>query len=133
MTIYNTKQRKILFDFFSHHTDEDFTAKQIAEALSKDKISTSAIYRNLSSLVQDGLIKRSTIPGRNDVYYQFIATPECMECIHLLCKVCGKSFHMDSDDSNTLINNIEKNKKFMIDKSETVIYGICYDCHDQER
>ena len=106
MSKYMTRQRKILLDFLSKHTDETLSARQIADALSKDDISTSAVYRNL----------------------RYVGAEECKNSLHLSCKICGRSIHMDDADAEQLIKNVSKHKGFTIEKSETVLYGICEDC-----
>ena len=76
MAKYVTKQRRQLLDYLSRHTDEQMTARQIADALTQENISLSAVYRNLSDLEADGLLKRSVREGTRDVFYQYIAALE---------------------------------------------------------
>lgn len=73
MAKYLTRQRKRLLAYLSEHTDEQMTARQIADALAADNISISAVYRNLSALEEEGLLKRSVREGTREVFYQYIA------------------------------------------------------------
>ena len=82
MAKYQTRQRKRLLEYLSEHTDEQMTAHQIAEALTADNISISAVYRNLSALEEDGLLKRSVREGTQGVFYQYIAS-EAVSYTHL--------------------------------------------------
>ena len=50
MSRYSTKQRKSLLAYLSAHPDELLSTRQIADALQHEKISLSAVYRNLSEL-----------------------------------------------------------------------------------
>ena len=50
MSKYSTKQRELLLLYLSEHVDEKISVKQIVEALKKEKISLSAIYRNLAEI-----------------------------------------------------------------------------------
>mgnify|MGYP002627309109 CR=1 FL=1 len=68
---------------------------RIAEALC-DKISKSAVYRNLSDLEQEGQVRRSARGGEREIRYQFMAAERCRGCLHLCCTQCGRTFHMDS-------------------------------------
>ena len=70
MAKYVTKQRRQLLDYLSRHTDEQMTARQIADALTQENISLSAVYRNLSDLEADGLLKRSVREGTRDVFFK---------------------------------------------------------------
>ena len=128
MAKYVTKQRRQLLEYLSRHTDEQMTARQIADALTQENISLSAVYRNLSALEEDGLLKRSIREGTRDVFYQYIAAEECKDSLHLSCRVCGKSIHLDNAEAERLLDSTLKSTGFQIDKSETILYGVCADC-----
>ena len=128
MAKYVTKQRRQLLDYLSRHTDEQMTARQIADALTQESISLSAVYRNLSDLEEDGLLKRSIREGTRDVFYQYIAAAECKDSLHLSCRVCGKSTHLGDAEAERLLHSTLESTGFQIDKSETILYGVCADC-----
>lgn len=128
MASYITKQRKALLDYLSRHADEALSAKQIAEALAGETISTSAVYRNLAALEQSGSIKRSGKSGSREAYYQYMPAPECREHLHLSCKKCGKTYHMDTDGTALLLRSIAKSERFVVDQADTVLYGVCSNC-----
>ena len=128
MAKYLTRQRKQLLAYLAAHTDEQMTARQIADALAADQISISAVYRNLAALEEEGLLKRSVREGTREVFYQYIAAEECKDSLHLSCRICGKSIHLGRTDAEQLIQNTLKTTGFQIDKSETILYGICEDC-----
>lgn len=128
MSKYVTKQRQALMEFFSQHPDEQISAKETLKYLGEDKISLSAIYRNLSALENDGLLKKFIKSGSRDVYYQYTASKHCAGHLHLSCKKCGHTFHMDSKGTGELETAIQNSDGFLLDKSDTVIYGICKDC-----
>ena len=87
MARYLTRQRKQLLEYLSEHTDEQMTARQIADALTAESISISAVYRNLSALEEEGILKRSIRENTREVYYQYIAAEECKDSLHLSCRV----------------------------------------------
>ncbi len=129
---YSTKQRELLIKYLSEHTDEQVFTYQIANKLQNDKISLSAIYRNLSELEKEGLVKRCIKANSREVYYQYIASENCKNSIHLTCRMCDKSFHMDSNDAEILLLSVKLNNGFTIDKSLSTLYGICKDCSEQK-
>ena len=128
MAKYVTKQRKRLLEYLSAHTDEQITVRQIADALAADQISISAVYRNLSALEEEGLLKRSVRENTREVYYQYIAAEACKDSLHLSCRVCGKSIHLGKKEADQLIQNTLNSTGFQIDKSETILYGVCKSC-----
>ena len=109
------------------------TARQIADALTQENISLSAVYRNLSDLEADGLLKRSVREGTRDVFYQYIAAEECKDSLHLSCRVCGKSIHLGDAEAERLLDSTLKSTGFQIDKSETILYGVCADCRKHRK
>ncbi len=128
MSTYSTKQRKTLTDFLESHPDTFLTAEEIETALSDRGISRSAIYRNLSELEAEGKIRRSVREGTRKVCFQYIDAEHCRGELHLSCKVCGKTIHMDRETAEALVADIAGRQQFEIDRSDTVLFGVCGDC-----
>ena len=128
MAKYMTKQRRQLLEYLSEHTDEQMTARQMSDALSSEGISISAIYRNLSDMEKEGFLKRSVREGTREVCFQYIAAAKCQNSLHLSCCACGRSIHLGDADTERLLRDTRESTGFQIDKSETVLYGICADC-----
>ncbi len=127
MPKYMTKQRRILIEYLSLHTDESMSANQIAEALS-DKISKSAVYRNLADMELEGKLRRVAETKSREAVYQYADSEKCHECLHLSCKKCGKTYHMGMNTADSLVESVSKKESFVIDKERTVLYGICKEC-----
>ena len=104
------------------------SAGQIADALSGKEISTSAIYRNLAALEQEGRLKRSARPGTQEAYYRFTDDKECQGHLHLSCLRCGKTVHVEEAETDALTHQLAKSEGFALDREDTVLYGICADC-----
>ncbi len=128
MRNYNTQQRKILLDFFRSHLDEYFSTSEIIGNLKEYDISNSAIYRNLSSLENDGKLKRISKNGDRKTYYQYIDSSTCKGHIHLSCIKCGITTHVSDRASEKLASVLKEYNSFTIDNDETVIYGLCKKC-----
>ena len=126
--VYNTEQRKILIGFFEQNKDKVFTASQIAVAVKGYNISLSAVYRNLKALEDDGRIKRLAKSGERTVYYQYVDCASCKGHIHLSCTKCGDIVHLPDDESAKLEQEVLLNSHFNLDKSSTVLYGVCEKC-----
>lgn len=134
MAPYATKQRKILLDYLSANADKQLSADQIYDALTGagmlENISRSAVYRNLAALEEDEKIHRSTHEGSRKIFYQYTGATKCRGELHLACKKCGKTIHLDKNTAETLVENVAGIQNFFIDKSETVLYGTCSECAD---
>lgn len=128
MAKYTTKQRQALLSYLSDHADERLSAGQISAAIDDAGISLSAVYRNLSALEAEGKVKRYSKAGSRDVFFQYIAAPGCLGNLHLSCTRCGKTFHMNTAQASMLISQVEQAEDFSVDKSDTVLYGVCKNC-----
>ena len=125
---YTTKQRTLLLDFLSTHADETFCVDSIYSSLSSQGVSKSAVYRNLAALEEQGKVQRLTKGGSRRAYYRYKAAHECTDHLHLSCEKCGKTYHMPIGATNRLIDNVKENSDFEIDRTETVLYGVCSKC-----
>ena len=128
MAKYITKQRKRLMEYLSEHTDEEMTARQIAAELTEEHISLSAVYRNLSALEAEGMVRRCVSDQTGEAAYQYIAPEACKASLHLSCRVCKKSIHLNAADTEVLLQAALVHHGFQIEKTETVLYGICEHC-----
>lgn len=120
-----------MLDYFAEHKDESVSANQIAGELSGSGISLSAVYRNLSLLEQEGRVAKSSKGGSRKVFYRFTDADDCKMHIHLSCRSCGKTYHMDAPATENLVHNVEKNSDFSVDRSSSVLYGICGTCRQK--
>ncbi len=132
MPQYSTRQRKALLAYLHAHPDESFSARQIADALQTEDVSLSAVYRNLAALEAQGMIRRAPKDGSNEVFYRFTQADACKEHLHLSCSQCGKTFHMDVPATDSLVRQVAQTADFQIDRSNTVLYGICGACQEKQ-
>lgn len=128
MAKYVTRQRRAMQQFLAAHPDEMLSARQIAQKLDGGPISVSAVYRNLSEMEQEGVIRRVSRTGSREAFFQYLEAEPCRGCLHLSCKKCGKTYHMGETGAEELIRAVTRNEHFALDKSETVLYGICGAC-----
>lgn len=128
MSKYMTRQRKALLDFLGAHADEPFSAREIAEALTPEGVSLSAVYRNLASLESEGVLRRGGVNDAREATYQYIGAAACRDCLHLSCTKCGRTFHMSAGGAERLQRDALQSDEFHIDRGETVLYGVCREC-----
>lgn len=131
MPKYLTKQRKLLADFLSKHADESLSAAKIAEAL-ENEISKSAVYRNLADMEAEGKLRRVAGSSGREAVYQYTDCEKCRGHLHMNCRRCGKTYHMEDSIAEMLAESLNEKENFSIDRSETILYGICGDCNRKE-
>ena len=133
MPQYSTRQRKAMLEYLRAHPDETLCARQIADALAPEGVSLSAVYRNLASLESQGMIRRVSQNSGHEVCYRFTQADACKEHLHLSCSQCGRTFHMDVPATDSLVEQVAEDADFQVDRSNTVLYGICGACrHGKE-
>lgn len=130
MPKYATRQRAALLRFLADHADESLSASEIAQALSQENISRSAVYRNLAELEAEGKVCRVSQGGSREALYRFTDAEECRECLHMTCVRCGRTYHMADLDADNLVRALIRNEGFRVDKASTVLYGTCSACRE---
>lgn len=126
MKKYATKQREELMNFFEKNPDRQFTAGQIAEALSNGKISKSSVYRNLNELEKEGTISRAVKESCREAVYQYTKAKKCKNAIHLACIKCGSIKHMNKESARKVREAVVGTDGFYI--GNAFVYGICQNC-----
>ncbi len=133
MSKYKTKPSALLLEFLSKHPDKQFTVAQIANNLGVEAPAVSTIYRNLCELEEEGAISRCVLPGRRDNGFRYIGAPECRRCLHLQCRKCGEITHAKESVASRIIGILIHEEQFSADVSDTVIYGLCRSCMDNDK
>jgi len=125
---YQTEQRKKLYALLRENPHAALSVKEIFSALEGEGISISAIYRNLSAMTKEGLVRRSIRSGSREALYQFVGCEGCRNELHLTCTGCGKTFHMDHELARTVQESVRQTSGFQIDNTKTSLYGVCRTC-----
>lgn len=87
------------------------------------QLSLGTVYRNLSSLCEDGTVIRLTVSGSPD-RYDLPLVPHC----HLRCSRCGRLIDI-ADECVPDLNRMMREKTGMeLDSNQLVFTGLCGDC-----
>lgn len=129
MRAYQTAQRELLLSYFEAHPDEQFSVAQLVEVFkdSEVTISTSAIYRNVARMHEEGLIQKLALDESRKALYQYFSAQACTDHLHLKCESCGKLIHMD-EESYAALSALASKAEFSIDSKKSILYGSCKDC-----
>ena len=130
-TTYNTKQKKLISDFFENNTDKQLTCDEISESLKIQgtPVGKTTVYRYVEKLVSEGKIRKITGGTSKSALYQYIdAEMDCNSHIHLKCLKCGEFIHLGCDFLNNVNEHIYEHHRFRVDNSKSVLYGFCEKC-----
>lgn len=126
MKTYNTHQRKSLIDYLQNNSEKAFTIEEIINGIGGE-ISQSTAYRLMTKLVEDGLVHRTVKGNSRSFIYQYISDKKCEGHLHMKCTDCGKVYHLDSNVTAQIQNNILSSTSFEID-NHTLLTGKCGMC-----
>ena len=121
---YNTKQKDIILDIIKKEKGR-FSINDIYEKTSGVGLTT--VYRYINKLVNSSVLRRE-VDNDNHVYYYYLSCSKCNHHFYLKCDKCGKMIHIDCEFIDELYNHILVEHKFMTNKKNLVIDGICKDC-----
>ncbi|MCR5473983.1 MAG: transcriptional repressor [Lachnospiraceae bacterium] len=130
---YKTKQREILLGYFETNPGVHVTAGDICEFFRSSGIliGQSTIYRNLESLVDEGIINKYNIDRNSPACFEYVR-PDSHEdvetCFHCKCEKCGKLIHLHCDELDEMQAHLMKEHSFRLDPMRTVFYGLCEQC-----
>ena len=113
-------------DFMANNPDRIFKASEIAQSL--PTVSLSTIYRNLDRLEKQGMVQIVGAEENNELRYRYIGPSCCQAKMHLICKKCGKFFHLDGPALKILLFSVQKLNGFIVDQQESVLLGYCAEC-----
>ena len=133
---YTTVGKKKLVDFFVENPDRQFTADEIYEQVSAmgDKTDKrpgkSSVYRQLSGLCEEHLVRRFHADG-NKYLYQYMGARDCAHHFHLKCVSCGELIHLECDMSEELLRHIRDDHGFLVDSGRSILFGVCERCRKE--
>jgi Fur family ferric uptake transcriptional regulator len=130
---YRTRHREELLDYLRSKAGKHITVAEIAAhfaALDKP-IGTVTIYRQLESMVEEGLVAKYNLDENTGACFEYI-DPEhnCHHprCYHCKCEKCGRLIHLDCHELDTLAEHLLEHHRFQLDPTRIVLYGVCDSC-----
>ncbi len=128
MSKYQTEQRQKLLDLFKNSGHQSFSASDILNKFGNDDISISAIYRNLKTMENEGLICKVVDNKRPESLYHYINPKSCLGVIHLKCENCENTYHLNRHISDMIMNMAKDDLKFTVSNTSAFLYGKCDNC-----
>ncbi len=129
---YRTKQRDILLCYLKNMQGVHVTAGDICKHFREQKtpIGQSTVYRQLESLVDEGIVNKYTIDRNTPACFEYVGSGdvEAVSCFHCRCEKCGKLIHLECDELKTVQAHLLAEHHFKVDSVRTVIYGLCGRC-----
>ena len=130
---YKTKQRESIINCLMLHEGQHITASDICAYFKENGMSVgqSTVYRQLESLVDEGVIKKYIIDPNTPACFEYIHPEASFKeevFFHCKCEKCGKLIHLHCDELKEIESHLYKHHNFKINPLRTVFYGICDEC-----
>ena len=129
---YKTKQREVLLGYFEARPGVHITASDVCEYCRKQgaSIGQSTVYRQLDSLVSEGILNKYIIDGNSPACFEYVSEDSHEEdvCFHCKCEKCGKLIHLQCEELEEIQEHLYKEHSFKLNPMRTVFYGLCDEC-----
>ena len=122
---YKTGKRGMILELLSKNPDRALSIDEICESVLGGEGGKSTVYRLMSSLVSEGLVRRLTEGPDRSCRYQYLGGA-CHEHLHLRCSGCGVLVHLDGEASHRVQESVSL-AGFTLEEG-AVIVGECANC-----
>ena len=132
-TKYKTKQKEIVLGYLASVPGVHITASDVCAYLKEQgsPVGQSTVYRQLESLVDEGVINKYIIDGNSPACFEYVGENSHGEedvCFHCKCEKCGRLIHLHCDEVKEMQAHLSREHGFKMDPKRTVFYGLCENC-----
>lgn len=130
---YRTKQKRLVLACMSAHDDTYLTVDEVRDLLHDEgaEVGRATIWRILESAAFEGAMAKVTGGERGAARYRSRKTSAVGQG-QLSCLRCGRAFPLDCSMLESFASHVEAHHEFVIDRSRTVLYGMCGSCRTEE-
>ncbi len=129
---YKTKQKAQILSFLESARGEHLSAKDVQKRLEDQgvQMGTATVYRQLESLVTEGLVRKYNLGPGNGACFEYIGEDQCEHehCFHCMCTECGTLIHVECGHLASISGHMMEQHGFAVDPLRTVFYGKCPNC-----
>lgn len=123
---YKTEQKQRIYTFFMENREHHFAIDEVCLQLN---VPRSTIYRQVNSLLAEGVLRRFESETKSSFVYQYADNKDdCLEHYHMKCTKCGRLLHVHCSHLKELSEHFESEHNFMLGKNKAVLYGECKEC-----
>ncbi len=130
---YKTRQREVLLGYFETVPGVHLTAAEVLLQLRArgESIGQSTVYRQLESLVDEGLLKKYIVDESSPACFEYVdpdSHGDAESCFHCKCEKCGRLIHLHCGEMDHMQAHLILEHSFQLDMQRTVLYGLCEQC-----
>ncbi len=134
---YRTRQREELLSYLETVPGVHLTVSDICAALAQSGsgMGQTTVYRQLESLLEEGLVNKYSLDQKSPACYEYIPLDShvCTQCFHCKCVRCGQLYHLHCQELESIAHHLKEEHHFYMDPRRTVFYGLCEECQEEEK
>lgn len=130
---YSTHQKREMLSYLKDHELEPYSVDELVFRMQEQgkQIGRTTVYRYLEQLAEQGSVRKYQSP-QGVTRYQHIADGEnCDAHFHMMCKKCGRLYHVNCELLDALSKHIGSDHNFRLDMRETILVGTCAKCAER--
>ena len=131
---YSTRQKRDMLNYLKNHELEPYTVDELVFRMQEqgEQIGRTTVYRYLEQLAEQGGVRKYQ-SAQGVTKYQHVAdASRCDAHFHMMCKRCGRLYHVSCELMDQLSRHIASNHNFQLDLRETILVGTCARCAGKE-
>ena len=127
---YNTRQKREMLAFLKQHELQHYSVDELVFEMEQqgEKIGRTTVYRYLESLAEQGQVRKYQNSRGVTQYQRLQDGSACDGHFHMMCKSCGRLYHVSCDLMDALSKHIFTDHSFKLDTRETILVGMCARC-----
>lgn len=130
---YRTKQKHLVLACMAAHDDVYLTVDEVRDLLRDEgtEVGRATIWRILESASFEGAMAKVAGAERGAARYRSRKASAVGQG-QLSCLRCGRALPLDCSMLESFASHVEAHHEFVIDRSRTVLYGMCGACRAEE-
>ncbi len=124
MNTRNTKQKEVILNTLKQMHNHP-TILELYEQVRKSDatIGQATVYRNVSKLVEEGIVMK--IPTNDGVDHY---DGDCTDHYHFICQKCHRLYDLYDDSFLRVLRKLEKGHNFKVNRVHLLLEGVCQEC-----
>ena len=126
----------MLVEYLKSVAGEHVTATDVCNHFKEQDVTIgqSTVYRQLESLVDDGIVNKYIINSNSPACFEYNGHDDHKHkdvCFHCKCERCGSLIHLKCEELIGIGDHLYEEHHFRLDPKRTVFYGLCDNCIKQ--
>lgn len=135
---YKTRQQEALLAYLQANRGRRASIKEIELHFAQqgETVGRTTIYRRLTQLVEQGLVRRFDDGGNAAATFEYVeGSPD--DQFHVRCEKCGEIFTVECRELGQVVNDLQGHMKdhhgIEIDLHRSMLSGLCPHCLAQDK